>query len=260
LQVPFQVNIPNSISFSFNFLIRQFSFFCCKGNLPPNRIERKCQQLENIVYIFDKLLLSISKQACTIVDFCSGGGHLAILLAYLYPNVCVKLIENKEESLAYAIKRIESLKLKNCNVYKGNLTNFIGDFDIGVSLHSCGSLTDMIIEKCADKKAALIVAPCCYGSIKHYGPIKYPRSKVMKEAFSTIRGESQYYFNLTNYADRTEKLGEYEKCAYECMNLIDADRMLHMRDELGYEKVKLFKMKPEDCTSKNNIIVALPIH
>lgn len=53
-----------------------------------------------------------------IVDFCSGGGHLGILIAYLFPKCIVKLVENKEESLDMAIKRITELKLKNVLLYK----------------------------------------------------------------------------------------------------------------------------------------------
>ena len=54
----------------------------------------------------------------TVVDFCSGGGHLGILIAYMFPDCIVKLVENKEESLNMAIKRIAKLQLKNCLLYK----------------------------------------------------------------------------------------------------------------------------------------------
>jgi hypothetical protein len=99
------------------------------GNLPIKRLERKCQQLENFVHYFKTQIYENykAKQAnnknlndclLTIVDFCSGGGHLGIILAYLYPDCIVKLVENKEESLDMAIKRINKLELKNCFIYK----------------------------------------------------------------------------------------------------------------------------------------------
>ena len=45
----------------------------------------------------------------TIVDFCSGGGHLGILLAYLIPKSRVYLVENKDESLRRAFERVQQL-------------------------------------------------------------------------------------------------------------------------------------------------------
>ena len=47
-----------------------------------------------------------------------GGGHLAILLAYLLPEATVYLVENKEESLKRAIKRVQRLGLKNCRFFQ----------------------------------------------------------------------------------------------------------------------------------------------
>jgi len=44
-----------------------------------------------------------------VVDFCSGGGHLAILLAHLMPEADVYLVENKEDSLRRAAARIREL-------------------------------------------------------------------------------------------------------------------------------------------------------
>jgi 16S rRNA G1207 methylase RsmC len=34
----------------------------------------------------------LAKEGDTIVDFCSGGGHLGIILAYLMPNSTVILV------------------------------------------------------------------------------------------------------------------------------------------------------------------------
>jgi hypothetical protein len=58
------------------------------GELPLDRIEKKCDQLENMAAAV-KLL---AKEGDTIVDFCSGGGHLGIILAYLMPNSTVILV------------------------------------------------------------------------------------------------------------------------------------------------------------------------
>jgi hypothetical protein len=39
------------------------------------------------------------------------------------------------------------------------------------------------------------------------------------------------------------------------MDFVDSDRV-HLARESGYAKVTLTKMKPENCTPKNNMIVA----
>ena len=95
------------------------------GGLPLKRIERKCQQLENFLYTFKTQIYrkykpddNNKKYLLTLVDFCSGGGHLGILLAYMFPDCLIKLVENKEESLQVAIQRITNLNLKNCLLYK----------------------------------------------------------------------------------------------------------------------------------------------
>ena len=91
------------------------------GDLPKNRVERKCQQIENFYYLFRKEIYSRRNEhsrPLVVVDFCSGGGHLGIFLAYMYPDCQFKMIENKEESHELAIKRIDSLGIKNCHVYK----------------------------------------------------------------------------------------------------------------------------------------------
>ena len=57
---------------------------CGLGGVPDKRAARKLQQLENIAAAVKELVLTRSTDA--IVDFCSGGGHVGILLAYLFPQ------------------------------------------------------------------------------------------------------------------------------------------------------------------------------
>ena len=225
-----------------------------------NRIKRKCEQLENMLFMLKKWLINENiNDKKVIVDFCSGGGHLGILIAYMFPNCTVKLVENKEESLEFAIIRINEMKLKNCVVYKGNLTSFIGKFDIGIGLHACGSMTDLLIQKCVENNADLLISPCCYGSIKQNDTIKYPRSKCFIDSFLKITQDEgeilDSYYKLSSYADRTEKNIKLEQNAYVCMEIIDSDRLIYLK-ETGYKCIQLNKMKPENCTTKNNLILA----
>ena len=90
------------------------------GALPISRLARKFQQLENLA----KPIVKIAKEGYVIVDFCSGSGHLGILIAYLLPRCKVILLENKEESLNKAKERVKKLKLNNVKFYQCNLDYF----------------------------------------------------------------------------------------------------------------------------------------
>lgn len=65
-------------------------------------------------------------------------------------NFCLQvvLVENKEESIEKALMRIENLNLANISVQLSNLEYFTGPFNIGISLHACGSATDLVLQKC----------------------------------------------------------------------------------------------------------------
>lgn len=90
------------------------------GALPISRLKRKFEQLENLA----KPVVKIAKEGDIIVDFCSGSGHLGILIAYLLPRCSVILLENKEESLNKAKERVKNLKLDNVKFYQCNLDYF----------------------------------------------------------------------------------------------------------------------------------------
>ncbi|CAN8208994.1 unnamed protein product [Coccothraustes coccothraustes] len=136
-----------------------------------DRALRKQQQLNNLVAAVTKL----AKPGDLIVDFCSGGGHVGIVLAYMMPSCQVVLIENKELSLIRAKDRSDELGLNNIWFIQANLDYFNGTFNIGVALHACGVATDMVIEHCLRARAAFVISPCCYGFIQNTLKFKYPR-------------------------------------------------------------------------------------
>lgn len=58
------------------------------GELPPDRVEKKCHQLENMT----SAVLKLAKDGDIVVDFCSGGGHLGIVIAYMLQSATVILV------------------------------------------------------------------------------------------------------------------------------------------------------------------------
>lgn len=218
------------------------------GDLPLSRLEKKCQQLENLA----AAVKLVSQETDTIIDFCSGGGHLGLLLAFLLPSCSVVLVENKEESLSRALARIEALGLLNIVSFQSNLDYFDMPFDVGVCLHGCGVATDLVLQKCVARGAAFVVCPCCYGAIQDTHTMKYPQSSAFKDTGITYED----FRILAHAADQTQAeiaQSEQGKCA---MEYVDTDR-LHMAEECGY-RTMLCTLSPSTCSPKNNLLIGLP--
>ncbi|XP_061686355.1 glutathione S-transferase C-terminal domain-containing protein isoform X2 [Syngnathoides biaculeatus] len=142
-----------------------------EGKMSSVRTVRKRQQLNNLV----AMVTQLAKPGYTIVDFCSGTGHVGIVLSHALPQCQVILIENKEESLIRAHSRSTELGLENIGFIQTNLDYFTGPFQIGVALHACGVATDMVMEHCIQASAAFVVSPCCYGFIQNAIKFTFPR-------------------------------------------------------------------------------------
>ncbi|EDV31237.1 uncharacterized protein Dana_GF15257 [Drosophila ananassae] len=218
--------------------------------LPKERLERKRQQLENMA----NAVVSLAKPGDRIVDFCSGTGHLAILLALKLPKCTVIVMENKAFSLLQAQKRAVELGLTNCVFYQCNIDYFVGDFDIGASLHACGTATDIVLQQCQRAKAHFVCCPCCYGSLQPMPHISYPLSEV----FQQVLGAKDFLY-IAHTADQAHEMGT-TNCkpdttlqGLRCMAIVDTDRQLQA-EEAGYQVI-LTRLKPEQCTPKNHLLV-----
>lgn len=224
------------------------------GQLPEKRLKRKKEQLECLA----ECVLQISKPGDRIVDFCCGAGHLGILLAYLLPDCQIILLENKEESLMRARERVDLLQLDNVRFYQCNLDYFIGQFDIGCSLHACGVATDIVLSLCINQKANFVCCPCCYGGIHSVPHIQYPRSVTYKIRAGILDSE---YMHIAHCSDQAHDVNkgvcnvEKSEQGQFCMDVVDTDRKL-MAEEYGY-KVQLMRLVPEDCTPKNRLLVGV---
>lgn len=219
-----------------------------EGELNSDRAHRKRLQIDNLV----SHVLTLLKSGDKLVDFCAGGGHLGIVIAYLRRDVHVVLLENKEESIERALKRIEKLGLENVSLRLSNLEYFDGKFDVGVALHACGSATDLVLSKCIKYNASFVICPCCYGGILASPELAYPKSQL----YNTCGLSEDNFVVLSHSADQTSTdFGcEYSLQGKHSMLLVDHDRTLHA-EETGRYKTQIFSMIPETCSPKNNIIV-----
>ncbi|KAM9857071.1 glutathione S-transferase C-terminal domain-containing protein [Aulostomus maculatus] len=220
-----------------------------EGKMSNIRADRKRQQLNNLV----AMVTELARPGCTIVDFCSGTGHVGIVLAHALPDCQVILIENKEESLIRAQSRSAELSLENIGFIQANLDYFTGPFQIGVALHACGVATDMVMEHCIQAGAAFVISPCCYGFIQNAVKFTFPRSERFQETL--IYKE---HMILCRFADQTapQLPPERRLIGKLCMGLVDLDRSW-AAETRGYS-VRVMTMEPESCSPKNNMLVGKP--
>lgn len=223
------------------------------GQLPQTRLNRKKDQLQSLA----QEVIKIAKPGNRIVDFCSGAGHLGILIAYKLPECQIILLENKEESLMRAKQRVDTLQLENVSFFQCNLDYFHGHFDIGTSLHACGVATDIVLSHCIRQQANFVCCPCCYGGIHQMPHISYPRS----DSFRAANITSIDYMYIAHCADQAHDIKKgpcnivkSEQGQY-CMDIIDTDRK-NYAEECGY-LVTLKRLTPADCTPKNRLLIGL---
>jgi Methyltransferase domain len=95
------------------------------GEMPVDRFERKKSQLKSLA----NEVLKISRDNDTIVDFCSGTGHLGLFIAHIFPNCHVIVLENKEESIRRAKLKAKQMRLFNVSFYQCNLVS-LSYFDL----------------------------------------------------------------------------------------------------------------------------------
>lgn len=224
-----------------------------KSSLPEKRLDRKRQQLTNLANAVTNLVDG-NHSNVKIVDFCSGTGPLGLLLAKKLPQCTIVILENKAISIELARKRSLELNLTNCLFYQTNLDYFEGKFDIGCSLHACGTATDIVIDKCLKAEAGFVSCPCCYGSIQPMPHLQYPQSKAIKSVL--IQKDFLY---LAHTADQAHQEGtkntkpETIEQGRKCMEIVDTDRRMRA-EELGYSVI-FTKLQPENCTPKNHLLV-----
>ncbi|XP_026215533.1 glutathione S-transferase C-terminal domain-containing protein [Anabas testudineus] len=221
-----------------------------EGKMSNIRADRKRQQLNNLV----AMVTQLARPGYTVVDFCSGTGHVGIALAHTLPDCQVILIENKEESLVRAQSRSAELGLNNIGFIQANLDYFTGPFHVGVGLHACGVATDMVMEHCIQAGAAFVVSPCCYGFIQNAVKFTFPKSKRFQETLTY-----KEHMILCRFADQTavQLPPERRLIGKQCMGLVDLDRSWAAETH-GYS-VQVMTMEPESCSPKNNMLVGRPL-
>jgi len=288
------------------------------GNLNSERAGNKEKQVEALLRealpLVDRLFRrNGGRRKVEVVEFGAGSGHFGLLLAYLRRDTCsVTLLERKEYACRQARQRAEEASLDNIGIANTSMHEFANycvetkstlhsdeskrvesnRFDLGISLHSCGVLTDAALALCLTNRAAYCLCPCCYGQTASNLPDDYlPRSKALEAMHSLSMplppkqhqpGDRDHramsskerrrhrkllktkpFYTVARSADCTSAVGDRSFVtssnfilAKRCMQIVDADRLLWAAEH-GYE-VRMASLTPLDVTPKNNLIVGIP--
>ncbi len=246
------------------------------GGIPPKRRERKARQVENMVVparaIIENALRLQSKlrssepqeKRLRVVEFCAGSGFVLLPLAQLYPQVDFVLIDYKAKSIQIARERISAASLEgNVQVIEGRIQDYGQNFDVGIALHACGGLSDIVLDMCLKSRASFVVCPCCIGKISFMHHL--PRSNTVSAALfssssSSSSSSSAYWKSLLKAAD----FGHAEQTWYTprnrdrrvCKSIVEEDRRLYCEESGFY--TELLIMTPTSASPKNDVLVGWP--
>jgi SAM-dependent methyltransferase len=247
------------------------------GELNTIRSIRKRQQIESMLVRFEELLSRLDRtDPLTVVDFGAGSGHLGLLLGYLYPHFKIILAERKEYSVAVARSRITECGITNVAIYCGDARNigadFCSSFDIAVSLHSCGHLTDIILNLCAQMHSSFVLVPCCYGQLAKPPPaLNTGTVNIISDAaatefksclcgesiFRTISSAAEFATHFSESEDAFETVKSHFFVAKRCMRVIDYDRCVSLAAANPSLSFKLASLSPLTCSPKNNVLIGV---
>ena len=200
---------------------------------------------------------------------------MALLVAYLYPQHKVILCERKEYCVQLASQRIHQSGLANISIIQEDIDiNWSISFDLGVTLHSCGILTDITISICQAHHASFVIVPCCYGQL-----VKPPKQNIILDYEEYLKQNMRLYRSKALFHQLPERLyqdivlmadisnlpivdqaDEIQSLDYSigrtCMNIVDVDRLLRLAEsqkEAGLQ-LGLSHLEPWTCSPKNNVI------
>lgn len=270
-----------------------FSVHC---ELSQDRAQHKWCQIEAMLRIIVPLMEEYGWSR--IVEFGAGSGHLGLAIASLRPSSQVTLLERKEYACQQARNRMTEAGLKNVTVISQSLHEFCQrcpPFDLGVSLHSCGVLTDAAMGLCLFHGASFCLCPCCYGQASKHLPANYlPRCRALQSlrTFATTTTQTpplekgknnpkkngqksrpahlSIFYQIAKAADSTTAVesllllddggiksrSDFQR-VQRCMQIVDTDRLLWVQEEFPHYIPYMTQLPPSAQTPKNNVIIGI---
>jgi hypothetical protein len=180
------------------------------GYLPDKRINRKINQVENLIAVAKSLIEyrlnnNNNNNKLKIVEFCAGSGFVILPLAAMYPEYDFVLIDSKIKSMEIAKIRVNEANLTNVELINGMIEDYNDIFDIGIGLHACGGASDVTLDKCLEVRSCFVLAPCCIGKIN------LVRNRPRSRTFSSILSDNEWYSMV--------KAGDFGHPDYDLYNI-----------------------------------------
>jgi len=270
--------------------------------LSRDRGMRKQQQLGNFFHIV-KFLLSLpvkhqdslpasncgggDRKRLRVIDFGCGSGNLCLPLAWRFPDVEFVFVDRNQVSLDLVARRARQARLQNARTLQWefdlgpggcveNLERFVARIDagpgdarapaIGIGLHCCGSLTDIVMEACRMMGAQCVVCPCCNGNVSMQNassvagsPLRYPRHP-------GLVSEHDFVNLVCPMADHNAHAGGgagpgggaggapgAEARSSLAKHIVEYDRAMWARRH--WQNVRLLRLRPASCSPKNLVIL-----
>eukprot|EP00069_Balaena_mysticetus_P015618 bmy_09307T0 len=119
--------------------------------MSSDRALRKQQQLNNLVYV----VTNQAKPGDRIVDFCSGGGHVGIVLAHMLPSC-------QEHMILCRFADQTAVQLPPQRRLIGKQCMFLVDLDRARAAEECGysiQVISMEPESCSPKNNMIVGVP-----------------------------------------------------------------------------------------------------
>ena len=144
------------------------------GGLRGDRLERKRAQVANLCWAFGRLAAKRrasergAPRPLLVIEFAASSGYVALPLARRHPEHRFVVLDMNSRALAIAKERVARAGLGNVAILHGlvqDLPPELRAFDVGIGLHACGVVSDLILEHCIASRAACILCPCCTGKI-----------------------------------------------------------------------------------------------
>lgn len=218
----------------------------------PDRAERKRWQVENMANVLDRMLGYYTGlgRPVRMVDFGSGAGNVSLPLAWRFQDrVEIILLDMKPACIELAAARASDAGLHNVRCIVGRIEDFSEPFDVCLSVHSCGSASDLAQLSAFAHRASFILCPCCLGKIVHNPSLSFPRSQALRD-----RAAASDYALIAAAADHTE--AETNLGNRLCKALIEFDRV-RAAAAVGYATL-LTRLVPLEASPKHDVLVGVP--
>ena len=248
-ELPFSVDPASMMSFSKNVDHQDTD----NASNKKIKIEKKRNQVQSMLQI----ILPLIQDGETAVEFAAGSGYIGLVLAALRPKVHVILMDQNPVSIQFTKNRAAKANLKNVDCVVCDIRNFHVEcgYSLGIALHACGSASDYVLDHCIQNQANYVIAPCCAGFMQNTlenNMQQVPTSISVRNAGVT----REEYISLTACADHSNSsTGEKAAHGKRAMAMLDLDRNLRAEESAVEYETKYYRMVPEGCTPKNQILV-----